>query len=166
MPDPRHLLGDASVLAPRVSRGVREGMVPLLWMAALTLFMACSGYSYLRDGNGTYFGIEVRDGREIPWVRGPWPVIASSVEADAIVDQLCAPLMELPAAAPPRGDYGQEYCGVIYSHEGRYYASWPAALETPRLSAENKDFKDCRVPKKVVDERGRTAILADYHTHP
>ncbi|NOK32547.1 hypothetical protein D7W79_04385 [Corallococcus exercitus] len=141
-------------------------MAPLRWLAALTLLVACGGYSYLRDGNGTYFGIEVRDGRETPWVRGPWPVIASSVEADAIIDQLCAPLMELPAAAPPRGDYGQEYCGVIYSHEGRYYASWPAAMETPRLSAENKDFKDCRVPKKVVDERGRTAILADYHTHP
>ncbi|RKH78454.1 hypothetical protein D7Y21_35695 [Corallococcus sp. AB045] len=141
-------------------------MAPLRWLVALTLLAACSGYSYLRDGYGTYFGIEARDGRETPWVRGPWPVIDSSVEADAIIDQLCAPLMELPAAAPPRGEYGQEYCGVIYSYEGRYYASWPAALETRRLSAENSDFKDCRVPKRVVDERGRTAILADYHTHP
>ncbi|WP_233602348.1 hypothetical protein [Corallococcus sp. CA047B] len=141
-------------------------MSPLRWLVALALLWACGGSSYLRDGNGTYFGIEVRDGHEIPWVRGPWPVITASLDADAVIDQLCIPLMELPAAAPPRGEYGQEYCGVIYAHEGRYHASWPAALETRRLSAENKDFKNCRVPRKVVDERGRTEILADYHTHP
>ncbi|MBJ6765260.1 hypothetical protein JGU66_31230 [Myxococcaceae bacterium JPH2] len=74
--------------------------------------------------------------------------------------------MELPAAAPPRGEYGQEYCGVIYSQAGRYYASWPAAIETQRLNADNSDYKDCRTPLKVMDERGRTATLADYHTHP
>ncbi|MBU8897911.1 hypothetical protein DRW03_28580 [Corallococcus sp. H22C18031201] len=99
-------------------------------------------------------------------MRGPWPAIHSSLKADDIIDQLCAPLMEMPAAAPARGEYGQEYCGVIYSQEGAYYASWPAAIESLRVSQENKDFKDCRLPYRVVDERGRTAILADYHTHP
>ncbi|WP_126935619.1 hypothetical protein [Corallococcus sp. AB018] len=129
-------------------------MAPLRWLAALTLLSACGGYSYLRDGYGTYFGIEVRDGREIPWVRGPWPVIDSSVEADAIIDQLCAPLMGLPAAAPPRGDYGQEYCGVIYSHEGRYHASWPAALETRRPIAVEQER-----PGEVYVRDGRRGVL-------
>jgi hypothetical protein len=63
-------------------------------------------------------------------------------------------------------DYGQEYCGVIYSlGEGTYYASHPSPLgERQRVGAST--HKTCTVPTQVRDARGRVMGLADYHGHP
>jgi hypothetical protein len=60
-------------------------------------------------------------GKEV-WVNGPWPEINSSSDVDEVIDQLCPAIMKLPRAA--WRDYGQEYCGAIYSlGDGVYFAS-------------------------------------------
>ncbi|MBZ4417362.1 hypothetical protein K8638_12760 [Myxococcus sp. RHST-1-4] len=94
------------------------------------------------------------------WVQGPWPEIEPSEDRDQVIDQLCPALMHMPAATA--GTHGQEYCGVIYSFQGRYYASWPAPLRLDPTSAG----KDCIVPNDVRDNRGRVSVVGDYHTHP
>ncbi|WP_241758745.1 hypothetical protein [Pyxidicoccus parkwayensis] len=72
--------------------------------------------------------------------------------------------MKLPHARA--GEYGQEYCGAIYSlGEGTYYASMPSPLGESVPVGPAKQ-KKCIPPRYVADERGRPAILGDIHSHP
>jgi proteasome lid subunit RPN8/RPN11 len=109
---------------------------------------------------GTDYGL--RDGDV--WVRGPWEAISPSTDVDAVIDQLCPAVMRLPRAQGR--EYGQEYCGVLYSlGDGTYHASLPSTLG-PLLKATPEPQKACFVPRFVDDARGRPVVLADYHSHP
>jgi len=98
------------------------------------------------------------------WVRGPWNEIQPSKDVDEVIDQLCPAIMKLPLAQ--WREYGQEYCGLIYSlGEGIYYASSPSNLSQMETRGARKR-KTCYVPRHVKDARGLPSILADYHGHP
>ncbi|WP_223744333.1 hypothetical protein [Corallococcus sp. AS-1-12] len=98
------------------------------------------------------------------WVRGPWDAIRPSADIDAVIDQLCPAVMELPRAQGR--EYGQEYCGVLYSvGDGAYSASMPSPLG-PLLKATPEQQKSCKQPNFVRDSRGAVKIQADYHSHP
>jgi hypothetical protein len=98
------------------------------------------------------------------WVSGPWEAIQPSSDMDEVVDQLCPAIMKLPRAKD--GDYGREYCGVIYSlDDGLYYASHPSRLTDLRAGAVSP-VKNCYVPRDVRDTRGQSVPLGDYHSHP
>jgi hypothetical protein len=104
----------------------------------------------------------LRDGQV--WVRGPWDAITPSKDADEVIDQLCPEIMKLPGAQ--FGDYGQEYCGLVYSlGDGTYYASHPSRIARTQVLGPSKE-KSCYVPRLVVDARGEPETLADYHGHP
>lgn len=112
-------------------------------------------------GEPANYGID-KDGQV--WVRGPWEVIKPSQDPDDVIDQLCPAVMELPGAQ--LGDYGQEYCGLVYSlGDGIYYASHPSPLSRTRVVGPSKD-KSCFTPRRVEDTRGQAEPLADYHGHP
>jgi hypothetical protein len=98
------------------------------------------------------------------WVRGPWEAIQPSADVDAVIDQLCPAVTQLPLATAR--DLGQEYCGLLYlMPDGLYYASYAAPLgKTLALSTSRK--KTCRVPARVQDDRGSPDIRADFHIHP
>src|SRR4051812_29078630 len=71
------------------------------------------------------------------WVRGPWDAITPSTNMDDVIDQLCPAVMALPGAGD--GDYGREYCGVIYTlGDGIYYSSFPSPLGPTVLSGQSK----------------------------
>ncbi|WP_233582556.1 hypothetical protein [Corallococcus sp. CA053C] len=98
------------------------------------------------------------------WVRGPWDAIQPSSDIDAVIDQLCPAVMQLPRAQGR--EYGQEYCGVLYSvGGGAYSASMPSPLG-PVLKAIPEKQKSCKQPNLVRDSRGEVSIHADYHSHP
>ena len=98
------------------------------------------------------------------WVRGPWEAIQPSADPDEVIDQLCPAVMELPGAR--FGDYGREYCGLIYSlGDGMYYASHPSPLADPHIGRVSRE-KSCDVPRQVEDARGHPETLGDYHGHP
>lgn len=104
----------------------------------------------------------LRDG--FVWVRAPWAAIAPSANADEVIDQLCPAIMRLPRAQGR--EYGQEYCGAIYSLEdGFFYASMPSPLG-PILKAIPEKEKRCKPPLFVEDPRGVAHIVADFHSHP
>lgn len=91
------------------------------------------------------------EGSEIVWVRGPWKDIRPSGNVDEVIDQLCPAVMALPRAR--LGEYGQEYCGVIYSFEdGLFYASMPSPLTKAALVGPNKR-QSCFSPAVVKDTR-------------
>lgn len=72
--------------------------------------------------------------------------------------------MTLPRAQ--ERDYGQEYCGLIYSlGDGMYYASRTSNLGRLELVGPSRR-KSCTVPHRVLDARGRTHPIADFHSHP
>ena len=72
--------------------------------------------------------------------------------------------MQLPRASD--GDYGQEYCGVLYSlGDGTYHATYGSPLGPTILVGASKR-KQCQPPRHVLDERGRPSPIADYHSHP
>ncbi|NTX10484.1 hypothetical protein HUA76_06780 [Myxococcus sp. CA056] len=97
-------------------------------------------------------------------VRGPWTAVTPSTDVDEVIDQLCPAIMSQPRARDR--DYGQEYCGVIYSlSDGQYYASMPSPLGEPVPVGPSKQ-KKCIPPRYVVDARGRPVVLADFHSHP
>ncbi len=131
-------------------------------MLPSVLLLSCAaGDEYTRQGAGTLFG---RQGNSV-WVRGPWPEIQPSRDVDEVIDQLCPAIMKLPRATA--GNYGHEYCGAIYSlGDGVYYASHgsPEGKTTGFVGAEKR--KACIPPGTVMDARGRTVTLADYHSHP
>src|SRR5262245_5480193 len=77
------------------------------------------------------------------WVRGPWEAIKPSKDPDDVIDQLCPAVMDLPGAS--FGDYGQEYCGLVYSlGDGTYYASQPSPLGDPQIGHVSRE-KNCYV---------------------
>jgi len=126
----------------------------------LAVACGCSGTSYMREGEGTYFGRKNGD----VWVGGPWPVVQPSRDVDEVIDQLCPAIMEMDGARSR--NFGQEYCGVIYSlADGTYYASYPSSLGRTTILFEDKR-KSCYSPRYVNDSRGPASVLSDYHSHP
>lgn len=112
-------------------------------------------------GEGVNYGV---DPAGQVWVRGPWEVIRPSQDPDEVIDQLCPAIMELPGAQ--FGDYGREYCGLVYSlGDGTYYASHPSPIARTQIVGPSKE-KFCRIPRQVVDARGQPDLVADYHGHP
>lgn len=98
------------------------------------------------------------------WVRGPWTAIQPSTDIDEVIDQLCPAVMELPRATLK--EYGQEYCGAIYTlGNGTYHASKPSPLGK-REAVGPTQRKNCYPPRYVIDQRGRTVTRLDYHSHP
>lgn len=129
-------------------------------LVGLTLLGCASGPR--RAGETEDYGFV--EGTELVWVRGPWAAIRPEGNVDEVIDQLCPAVMELPRAR--LGDYGQEYCGVIYSFEdGLYYASVPSPLTATALVGPS-NRKSCFSPAVVKDSRGRLEPLADFHSHP
>ncbi|RJS23191.1 hypothetical protein DRW03_12810 [Corallococcus sp. H22C18031201] len=131
-------------------------------VAVLLLLSGCAdGSGYVRQGMGQWFG---RDANGAVWVRGPWPEIQSSADVDDVIDQLCPAIMKLPNAMD--GDWGQEYCGALYSlGDGIYHASYGSPLGPTVLVGASKR-KQCSPPRTVVDPRGRAMPLGDFHSHP
>ncbi|HYH98821.1 hypothetical protein [Hyalangium sp.] len=98
------------------------------------------------------------------WVRGPWEAIQPSRDVDEVIDQMCPAVLALPRATLK--DYGQEYCGAIYTlGEGIYYASKPSPLGRYEGPGPSKS-KNCYSPFHVIDPRGQPVPEADYHNHP
>ncbi|ATB39903.1 hypothetical protein CYFUS_005351 [Cystobacter fuscus] len=138
---------------PLDSRGLRTALVGLYLLGCSSGPRAgqTEGYGFLGDS-------------EIVWVRGPWDDIRPSGNVDEVIDQLCPAVMALPRAQ--QGEYGQEYCGVIYSFEdGLYYASMPSPLTRVALVGPSRR-KSCFSPSVVKDSRGQLEPLADFHSHP
>ncbi|WP_223755607.1 hypothetical protein [Myxococcus sp. RHSTA-1-4] len=126
---------------------------------ALLAVTACSTGATRTDETENY-GFK---GKEV-WVRGPWPEIEPSRNVDDVIDQLCPAIVRLPRATA--GDYGQEYCGVIYSlGDGVYHASHPSPL-APIVLVGPARKKKCQPPRYVNDARGRAVFWGDYHSHP
>jgi len=117
-----------------------------------------------QTGEGVDYGFEGTSKRVV-WVNGPWEKIEPSKDIDEVIDQLCPAVMDLPGARD--GDYGREYCGVIYKlvSENQYYASKPSALIKSSVSHVNKR-KTCLTPRVVKDPRGTLRLDGDYHGHP
>lgn len=112
-------------------------------------------------GEGVNYGVNPSG---LVWVRGPWEAIKPSQDPDEVIDQLCPAIMELPGAQ--FGDYGREYCGLVYSlGDGTYYASHPSPIARTQFVGPTKE-KFCRIPRQVVDARGQPDLVADYHGHP
>jgi hypothetical protein len=122
----------------------------------------CASGSRLAGGAEDY-GFDGASGRV--WVKGPWEKINASQDIDEVIDQLCPAVMALPRARS--GEYGQEYCGVIYKllGENRYYASMPSPLGSPELNTASRR-KSCLVPTTVRDARGASRTDGDFHGHP
>lgn len=133
--------------------------VQLRWAAVLSVLLGCSTRVAVPDNPRDYW----RTGNNVH-VRGPWPAISPSRNVDEVIDQLCPAIMELPRTRDR--DYGQEYCGAIYSlGDGTYYASMPSPLSEP-VPVGPSTRKTCIPPRYVADERGRPVVLADFHSHP
>ncbi|WNG51292.1 hypothetical protein F0U60_49560 [Archangium minus] len=134
--------------------GLRAGWA-CLWL------LGCASSPGLGSGGPDNYGYNP-EGKV--WVRGPWDEIRSSPNADEVIDQLCPAVMKLPRVQ--RREYGQEYCGAIYSlGDGIYYASHPSPLGSAVLINPTKR-KMCRPPRYVEDPRGHVSVLADFHSHP
>jgi proteasome lid subunit RPN8/RPN11 len=131
--------------------------------AAVISFAAVScATSSSAHGPGEHYGF-IKNSKQV-WVLGPWEAITPSRQADDVIDQLCPSVIELPHAKEL--DYGLEYCGAIYSlGDGIYYASYASPLAKTAPVGPSKR-KHCIPPREVRDVRGRTMILADYHSHP
>jgi hypothetical protein len=122
-------------------------------------WIGCASAPQAADETANY---GLKDGQV--WVRGPWETIQPSADPDDVIDQLCPAVVALPSAT--FGDYGLEYCGLVYSlADGMYYASHPSPLARIQLSSRSKE-KSCFVPRQVVDSRGQPDPFADYHGHP
>lgn len=140
----------------------------VLRVAASPLILAWAGLlacvSGPQSADNTDYGFDDAPAKTV-WARGPWDAIKPSRDIDEVIDQLCPAVMSLPRARG--GDYGQEYCGVIYQllSEKQYYASSPSPLTNPTLSAVGK-IKTCLVPARVKDARGMLQREGDYHGHP
>ncbi|WIG97069.1 hypothetical protein [Myxococcus sp. SDU36] len=127
-------------------------------VATFSVAIGCAGAPEL-SGTRDYW----RTGPHV-YVRGPWEAVTPSSNVDEVIDQLCPTVMKLENATT--GDYGQEYCGAIYSlGDGVYYASAASPLGEPAPVGPAK-LKKCIPPRYVVDERGRAIVLGDFHSHP
>lgn len=129
-------------------------------------FLGCLGLLACASGPGTTGETKDygwRDDKQV-WVRGPWEAITPAKDMDDVIDQLCPAVMKLPRVQLRR--YGQEYCGAIYSlGDGTYYATHPSPLGRTVLVFDSPR-RTCKPPRYVMDERGRSTVYADYHSHP
>lgn len=141
---------------------VTRGPTSLLVLSCV-IQIACATGPQTAEGEEVDYGFDAASG--VVWVRGPWEKIGPSKDIDEVIDQLCPAVMELPGARD--GDYGREYCGVIYKlvSENQYYASKPSPLAKRTLSPVSKR-KSCLTPKAVRDPRGALQREGDYHGHP
>jgi len=129
----------------------------------LLLCIACKGPP--RKAQETeHYGF-IGDDSDYVWARGPWPEVEPSQDVDEVIDRLCPAIMRLPNATTR--NYGQEYCGLIYSRgDGLYRTSHPSPLGRWQLRGESTQ-KSCFPVRKVIDSEAQvTAIFADYHSHP
>jgi hypothetical protein len=127
----------------------------------LVAVCGCSSTSSIEAGRLDY-GFDGES--NLVWVRGPWEAIRPSHDIDEVIDQLCPAVMTLPRAT--HRDYGQEYCGAIYTlADGMYYASVGSPLGRTELVGPSKR-KTCYSPNSVKDPRGEALPGADYHSHP
>ena len=142
-------------------------LISLRILLVLLLLACASGSQAVKDVDmeGVDYGFEGTSKKKMVWVRGPWEKIKPSRDIDDVIDQLCPAVMDLPGARD--GDYGREYCGVIYKllSEDQYYASKPSSLMDPTLDPANK-HKTCLTPTIVKDSRGVLERKGDYHGHP
>jgi hypothetical protein len=136
-------------------------MRPLAVLLLMLSLLSCaSGPKPTGDSVVTNYG---RENGGV-WVRGPWDVITPSTNMDDVIDQLCPAVMALPGAGD--GNYGREYCGVIYTlGDGTYYASFPSPLG-PTVLVGASTRKQCHIPAVVKDQRGTPHPEADFHGHP
>lgn len=141
------------------------------WLSGVTiiiglstpLLIACAAHHSHFDEDTANYGF-IQGSRGNIWVRGPWPEIKPSTDVDEVIDQLCPAILKLPRAQAK--DYGQEYCGAIYSlADGIYYASMPSPLSKLEPVGPSK-YKSCKPPLEVKDARGRASPIADFHSHP
>ncbi|QDE94540.1 hypothetical protein [Myxococcus xanthus] len=131
--------------------------------AVLALALSCSGNLRHSQETESYGFMSIDSG--YVWARGPWPEVQASSDPDEVIDQLCPAIMRLDRATAR--DFGQEYCGVIYSRgDGIYRTTHPSPLGEPQLRGETKQ-KSCFPVRRVVDPEAKvTPILADFHSHP
>jgi len=106
------------------------------WPAPLLIaLLACEG-SPRKARETEHYGFISTDSDYV-WARGPWPAVAPSRDVDEVIDGLCPAIMRLSHAADR--DYGQEYCGLIYSRgDGIYRVSHPSPLGRWQPSRESK----------------------------
>jgi hypothetical protein len=117
------------------------------------------------SGEGVDYGFYSDGKRMRVWARGPWEAISPSRDVDGVIDQLCPAIMKLDLAA--MGDYGKEYCGVIYRplDDPDFYATVPSPLREPERDSALRKKKTCIAPTTVRDPRGQYKSEADYHSH-
>ncbi|WP_426756316.1 hypothetical protein [Myxococcus sp. Y35] len=131
-------------------------------LLASTCLVACSSAPWA-PREAEHFGYASPSNQRV-WVRGPWNAVSPSEDIDQVIDQLCPAIMKLPGATDR--DYGQEYCGALYTlGDGVYHASFPSPLGARRPVGPSKR-KTCYAPLSVRDTRGRASVIADYHSHP
>ncbi|WP_002639683.1 hypothetical protein [Myxococcus hansupus] len=131
-------------------------------LLASVLLASCSSAPWM-PREAEHYGFTTSASRRV-WVRGPWEAIVPSNDIDEVIDQLCPAIMKLPGAMDR--DYGQEYCGALYTlGDGVYHASFPSPLG-PRRPVGPSKRKTCYAPMSIRDERGRASVIADYHSHP
>jgi hypothetical protein len=135
----------------------------LMGMCCL-LGLNCAG-SLPTSGEGVDYGFYSDGKRRRVWSRGPWDVINPSADVDDVIDQLCPAVMKLGAAA--MGDYGREYCGVIYRliDGPQFYVTVPSPLSNPEPDSALRKKKTCIAPTAVRDPRGKYRPEADFHSH-
>jgi hypothetical protein len=119
----------------------------------------------LTSGEGVDYGFYSDGKRMRVWARGPWGAISPSSDVDEVIDQLCPAVMKLDLAA--MGDYGREYCGVIYQplDNPSFYATVPSPLRNPERDSALRKKKTCIIPATVRDPRGKYKAEADFHSH-
>ncbi|ABF91236.1 hypothetical protein MXAN_6973 [Myxococcus xanthus DK 1622] len=140
-------------------------MHPKRWWPASLLLVCLACESAPRKAHETeHYGF-ISDDSDYVWARGPWSGVEPSRDVDDVIDRLCPAIMKLPGATDR--DYGQEYCGLIYSRgDGIYRVSHPSPLGRWQLRREATK-KSCFPVRKVIDPEARSlSILADYHSHP
>src|SRR5688500_18320663 len=109
---------------------MRSKRWPVIWLCVLE--GCANGPSALGETENYGF----LEGGQV-WVRGPWEKITPANDVDEVIDQLCSAVMALPRAT--LRDYGQEYCGAIYTLEGALtYASAPSPLGEQDIAGPSK----------------------------
>jgi hypothetical protein len=91
------------------------------------------------------------------WVRGPWEAIKPSRDPDEVIDQLCPAVMQLPGAQ--FGDYGREYCGLVYSLGDTYYASHPSPLADTHAVPFSRE-KTSPMSRSRLDRAAKTQVFS------
>lgn len=133
-------------------------MHPKRWWPASLLLVCLACESAPRKAHETeHYGF-ISDDSDYVWARGPWSGVEPSRDVDDVIDRLCPAIMKLPGATDR--DYGQEYCGLIYSRgDGIYRVSHPSPLGRWQLRREATK-KSCFPVRKVIDPEARSLSIS------